>query len=265
MPGDVRVGTCGYGYYDPPAGWKDGFESKLAAFADAFDLVELNRTFYDLPMVRTAERWRREVDAVDPDFEFAVKAWQALTHPTSSPTWRDVDDLTDAQRQGFGYLRPNEATREAWAETRAIAEALEAEVVLLQTPPSFDASDAHEANLRELLSTVDRDDIALGWEPRGDWTDHPSRVESICEDLDLIHVVDILRDGSGPRSPHPYAYTRLHGLNDDPYDYDYAYNGDELDALAATLDGLADAHERVYCLFNNFGMFEDAAAICERL
>lgn len=263
--GQIRVGTCGFHYYDPGEGWKDVYESKLSAFADAFDLVEINRTFYGLPTVETAERWRREVDAVNDGFEFTLKAWQAITHPTSSPTWRGVDGLTVEQREGFGYLRPNDAVRAAWEDTREIAHALDAEVVVIQTPPSFRATEEHESNVRELLGSVDRGDLAVAWEPRGDWADHPDRVEAICADLDLIHVVDVARPGVLPRSEHPFLYTRLHGLNDDPYDYDYDYSADELSALAGTLSSLAEAHARVYCQFNNAAMYEDARELRKRL
>lgn len=257
---DVRIGTCGYSYYKPGAGWKDEYESKLQAFSDDFGLVELNRTFYDLPMVSTAERWRDEVIG---DFEFTVKAWQALTHPTSSPTWRDTDELSEAQREGFGYFRPNEAVEEAWDRTREIADALGADVVVLQSPPSFDATDEHEADMRELLTRIDRGGLALAWEPRGSWLDQLDRVEGICADLDLIHVTDIMREE--PRSTHDFAYIRLHGLNDDPYDYDYDYSDDELADLADRLRSLADRHERVYCLFNNFEMYRNAAKLSRTL
>lgn len=259
----IRVGTCGYSYYDPPEGWRDRYESKLQAFADAFDLVELNRTFYDLPQVATAERWRREVDGVNEDFEFAVKAWQALTHPTSSPTWRDTDDLTDDQREAFGYCRPEAPVVAAWDRTREIAEALGADVVLLQTPPSFDATEAHEANLRELVDRVDRGDLTVAWEPRGDWLDQPERTAALCDALDLVFVDDPLR--RRPRSTGDRAYCRLHGLNEAPYDYDYAYAAEELDELAAILSDATDDHERVYCLFNTFEMYADAPRLADRL
>lgn len=257
---DIRIGTCGYSYYDPGEGWKDDYESKLQAFSDAFGLVELNRTFYDLPMVLTAERWRDEVIG---EFEFTVKAWQALTHPTSSPTWRDTDDLTEEQRDGFGYLRPNEVVKEAWRQTREVATALAADTIVLQTPPSFDATEAHESDMRELLGSIDRGGLELAWEPRGDWLAAPDRVETVCADLDLIAITDVLRED--PLSTHEWAYTRLHGLNDDPYDYDYDYSADELGRLAETLEAFAADHERVYALFNNFEMYDNATALLERL
>ncbi|MDY7082548.1 MAG: hypothetical protein SXQ77_09130, partial [Halobacteria archaeon] len=67
-------------------------------------------------------------------------------------------------------------------------------------------------------------DLVLGWEPRGDWKEKTGRVKDICDDLDLVHVVDLMRDE--PVSSHPVAYVRLHGLNEDPYDYDYDYHID---------------------------------------
>ncbi len=258
---DVRVGTCGYRYYDPGENRQDEYENTLAAYSDAFPAGELNRTFYDLPQVSTAERWRRE--AVE-DFEFALKAWQGVTHPWSSPTWNDHrDGVDDVDTDDLGLLQPTDAVRDAWVETRRRTVALEAEVVVLQTPPSFDCTDAHEADMRELLSTIDRGDLTLAWEPRGDWPDHPDRIRQICTDLDLVHVVDPMR--ADPRHDHGVCYTRLHGLTEDLHDYDYEYGDAELDELADRLQGCAEDHDRVYCMFNNFAMYDDARALLERL
>lgn len=259
--GRIAIGTCGYSYYDPGTDWPEQYESKLAAYADAFEVGEINRTFYSLPQVSTTERWRREAGE---DFEFTLKAWQALTHPTSSPTWNGHrDDLTEDREDGFGYLRPTDVVRDAWAETKKRAKALEANVVLLQTPPSFDASEDHEDDMRDLLSTIDRDGLVLAWEPRGEWLDRPERVASLCSDLDLVHVVDLLR--REPRTDHDIAYLRLHGRNEDSDDYDYEYAAAELDRLAERLQGLAADHDRVYCLFNNSAMYRNATALGERL
>lgn len=266
--GDVYIGTCGYSRYDPPEGWKEQYPSKLGAFADRFDLVEINRTFYELPMTKTTERWREEIDegrSVDEPFHAATKAWQGMTHPISSPTWRNHDDdLSEDQRDEVGYLRPNETVREAWRRTRERALALDAEVVVLQLPPSFDATEDHEATMRELLGDLDRESdrsessdgtsgdegpasrkgLALAWEPRGDWPEEPERVRTICQDLDLVHVTDLVR--REPVTRGEVAYTRLHGLNEDLYDYDYDYSDDELERPAEKLDDLAADHERVY-------------------
>ncbi|KXA96016.1 hypothetical protein AKJ37_06275 [candidate division MSBL1 archaeon SCGC-AAA259I09] len=226
----------------------------MQAYSHAFEVGEINRTFYKLPMTKTAERWRRE--AAD-DFEFTLKAWQALTHPTNSPTWRGKKDkLSDEQEENFGYLRPNEQVVEAWEETKERAEALEAKVCVLQTSAGFDCSEENEENMRELLGRIDREGVELAWESRGDWKENPGRVKEMCEDLDLVHIVDIMR--RDPVSSHDIAYVRLHGLNPEEYDYDYDYSGEELEELAGKLQDLAENHERVYCMFNNYEMFDNA-------
>ncbi|MFB6119776.1 MAG: DUF72 domain-containing protein [Halobacteriaceae archaeon] len=253
---DVAVGTCGYQYYDPVEGWKDEYESKLQAYTDAFPTGELNRTFYELPMIETAERWRAEAVS---GFTFTLKAWQAMTHPASSPTW---NSHRDALPEGdVGYLRPTAAVRDAWRETRARAEALDASVVVLQTPPSFDCTDAHARNMRDLLGSIERGDLTLAWEPRGDWKATLDRVADLCADLDLVHVTDLLRRYPVTDGP---AYVRLHGLNEDPYDYAYDYDDAELARLADRLDALADG-DRAFCMFNNDAMYENAQRLRETI
>lgn len=259
--GDIKVGTCGYGFYNPREGWKEEYESKLQAYSDVFETGEINRTFYKLPMVKTARRWRRE--AFD-TFEFTMKAWQALTHPTNSPTWRKhKDKLTEKQEENFGYLRPNQEVVDAWEETKKRAEALEAEVCVLQTSAGFDCSEKNEENMRELLGIIDRDNIEIAWEPRGNWKENPERIKGICDDLNLVHIVDLMR--REPVSDHRIAYIRLHGLNPDEYDYDYDYSDEELEELASKLKGLAGSHDAVYCMFNNYEMYANAQRLMEIL
>lgn len=258
---EIRVGTCGYGYYNPPEGWKEEYESKLQVYSKFFEVGEINKTFYKLPMTKTAGRWRRE--AFD-DFEFTLKAWQAITHPTSSPTWRGKKDkLTEEQEENFGYLRPNEEVVDAWEQTRERAEALEANVCVIQTSAGFDCSGKNEENMRELLDEIDRGDLEIGWEPRGDWKENPDKVKEICDDLDLIHIVDLMR--REPVSEHPIAYVRLHGLNPREYDYDYDYSDEELEELAGKLEDLAESHDVVYCMFNNYEMYDNAQRLVEIL
>lgn len=259
--GTIKVGTCGYGRYEPPGDWKEKYKSKLQAYSDAFGVVEINRTFYKLPMVKTARRWRDEVLG---DFEFVLKAWQAITHPTNSPTWRKrKDKLTDNQLENFGNLRPNEEVIQAWEETKVRAQALQAQVCVFQCPGKFSCTTKSEHNVRRFFEKIDRGGIQPAWEPRGDWNDNPDTIESVCDDLRLIHVVDLMR--REPLSSQPTAYIRLHGLNDKEYDYRYDYTDRELEQLAEKLRDLSKSHQTVYCMFNNDNMFANAADLISRL
>ncbi|MFB6345773.1 MAG: DUF72 domain-containing protein [bacterium] len=253
----IQVGACGYGYYNAPEGWKDKYESKLQAFTHDFELLEVQKTFYDLPQPKTCRRWRENANS---EFTFTLKAWQALTHTIDSPTWRGNDDqLTDVQREQIGYLRPNQTVKTAWSETMERAKRLDAEVIVLQCPASFEPTDENEAKMRALLSEVDRNGRFIAWESRGKWLDQPDRVGSICKDLNLAHTVDLMR--RQPAHLGSVAYVRLHGLNEDRYDYDYDYSQSELKILRDRLHDLEEKCEKVYCLFNNFSKFKNIKSL----
>ena len=75
----IRVGTSGYVYKH----WKDllyaGIPQKqwFERFAQVFDTVELNTTFYRLPTASMVDGWRRNAPA---GFLFACKGSRYLTH-----------------------------------------------------------------------------------------------------------------------------------------------------------------------------------------
>ena len=78
-PRSVRVGCSGWNY----ASWKDEFyEGKparlwLEHYAQYFDTVEVNNTFYRLPLKTSVARW---VEETPTKFVFALKASRYLTH-----------------------------------------------------------------------------------------------------------------------------------------------------------------------------------------
>jgi uncharacterized protein YecE (DUF72 family) len=243
----IKIGTCGWGFY------KGG----LKAYQKKFSLCEVQQTFYRLPMVKTVERWRAESPE---DFEFTVKAFQGLTHLPTSPTWRRSGlKQEELKQKQFGWLRPTKDNFEAWRRTKEICEALGSRICVIQCPPNFNCTAENIGNMREFLGEIDRGELELAWEPRGDWHGHPDEVASLCDELKLIHVVDLMR--REPLSRHPIAYTRLHGLNPREYDYNYKYSRDELEELARRLKKLARRHREVYCLFNNYAMYDSAQAL----
>jgi uncharacterized protein YecE (DUF72 family) len=130
---------------------------------------------------------------------------------------------------------------------------------VVQTPASFDCREENEARVREFFTTVERGAIVPAWEPRGSWNEHPDRLAALCDELGIIHIVDVLR--RRPVSSYPTAYVRLHGLNEREYDYNYDYSQEELTRLAEELSRLEETYEEVYCMFNNFAMYENAARL----
>jgi uncharacterized protein YecE (DUF72 family) len=75
-----RVGTSGFSYKE----WRGRFYPEelkpaewLSFYAERFDSVEINNTFYRMPKAEQFERWR---DQVGDGFAFVVKAPQRITH-----------------------------------------------------------------------------------------------------------------------------------------------------------------------------------------
>lgn len=226
-----------------------------------FSLVEVQQTFYKLPMVKTAERWRAEAPE---EFEFSIKAWQALTHLSTSPTWRRSGlKPEELERRQYGWLRPTRDNFEAWKRTKEIADALDARVCVIQCPPNFKCTKENAENMRKFFSKIDRGKLVLAWEPRGDWKEHPEEITKLCEKLELVHVVDLMR--REPVSKHPIAYIRLHGLSPREYDYNYDYSMAELKQLAARTKRLVKTHREVYIMFNNYQLYKNAAQLMKIL
>src|SRR3954465_14426061 len=85
---DLRIGTSGWNYpsgkgtwngifYPPSRGRSKTFD-ELAFYAEHFDTVEVNSTFYGQPRAEVTRGW---VERTSPGFEFSVKLYQKFTHP----------------------------------------------------------------------------------------------------------------------------------------------------------------------------------------
>ena len=202
-----------------------GFPISMEKYFKSFEVVEVQKTFYKPPSLETAKKWRK----IAPEsFEFTVKAWQVITHPPSSPTYRKVGlEIKEA-----GFFKPVKAVFEAWDFIRKFSKALKARFILFQTPRSFKESEENVRNMKEFFGSIEREFI-FGWEARG-WRNEA--VRKICEELSLIHVVDPFE------SPPAYGnlrYFRIHKNRSD----------DEIRSLLKIAD---------YVMFNNPYMLRDA-------
>ncbi|MFB6290965.1 MAG: DUF72 domain-containing protein [Candidatus Bipolaricaulia bacterium] len=238
-------GCCGWGYFKPnqfleeegrltdeKSDWKDFYDHKVQAYADFFDLVEVNKTFYDLPQVKTAEKWRRLAREVNEEFKFTVKASKKITHKDRFSSKESVKKFD---------------------EVKEIAKALESELILFQTPPSFGPVEENREDLDGFFSTVDREEFTLAWEPRGDWEESPEKINEVCEKHDLIHCTDPFR--LAPAVETPVAYLRLHGKPPGEEMYKYTFKEEDLKELTDLIAGINS--EDIYLLWNNYSMYRD--------
>ncbi len=230
MTAKIKIGTC-------------GFRSTKEEYARIFSAVEVQHTFYQPPQISTLRRWRETVPS---DFEFALKAWQLITHEAKSPTFKRLKkNLTETERAEAGYFKPTAIVAEAWETTLACARALRAQTVLFQCPASFKQTRENIDNLEKFFASVEREKLNFAWEPRGDWDG--KTVRSVCENFNLWHAVDPFAKAT--ETPDR-CYYRLHGRGG----FRYQYEEDELGELAALLP----KDESSYVFFNNRFMSEDA-------
>ncbi len=95
----IRIGCSGWNY----ASWKDEFyggkpvRSWLRHYAEHFDTVEVNNTFYRLPLKSSVARW---VEQTPSDFLFSVKASRYLTHI------KRLTDLGQGIRRYYERIEP---------------------------------------------------------------------------------------------------------------------------------------------------------------
>jgi len=234
----VKVGTCGW-----------SVKGGKPAYYETFNVVELQDTFYKLTQPETVRRW---CDEAPPDFEINMKAWQAVTHPATSPTWRQ-GKLPGGKPENIGLLQPTEENFKAWAQTAEIAKTLRTKVLVVQTPPKFDSTRENLKNVKAFFSSVKRP-CAVGWETRGPWAEDV--VKKLCEDLNLIHIVDPFRHK--PAIVSDIVYFRLHGIGPGEVNYKYKYTDADFQKLLGIVRGYEKTAHELYVMFNNISMGDDA-------
>ena len=231
-----------------------GFPTARKRYYSVFKVVELQNTFYDLPSVDWAESLRREAPE---DFEFTIKAWQVITHPHTSPTWKKMKKKVVGNVENYGYLKPTRENLTALEKTVEVARALKAKLIVLQTPSSM-------PNIEETIKNVDaffeasrsiiKDEI-LGWEIRGPLLNNP-RLVRVLERNDVVQVVDLFRVRNPFKGTHRLLYTRLHGIGPGEVNYSYNYTDEDLERLHEML--IEEDYDIGYVMFNNVRMFDNA-------
>jgi uncharacterized protein YecE (DUF72 family) len=245
MATNVHVGCCGWSYLEErefSGRIRRKYSSKLQAYGQLFKAVEINSTFYRLPRLPTAQKWRGEADAVDPAFEFTVKAYQGITH---------LHRFSGDSVSLFNQLKE-------------ICRALRVSVLLLQSPASFRPTDACLRAMRSFFKEIEPEDLILVWEPRGKWYDDPGLIAGLCEECGLVHCVDPFRNDALAFGEAKIAYFRLHGFGR-PSMYHYDFSGEELRRLHSTLISLPPSLHQSYVFFNNVSCYRNGLEFMELL
>src|SRR3990172_3111451 len=177
--GHIRIGTCSWtdkplvesGAFYPPGA--EGGEAMVRYYASQFDLVEVDSTYYGIPLPRNAEAW---VQRTPDDFLFDVKAFRLFTlHQTPTLVFsKDIQaELPFKTRRSLFYADvPDELREELWRQFREAIQPLikagKLGVVLLQFPPWVVPSTAHKNHILECLEHLQDIQVAVEFRQR-DW------------------------------------------------------------------------------------------------
>jgi uncharacterized protein YecE (DUF72 family) len=257
----VRIGTSGWSYpkgrgtwngvFYPPSGPKGRRIDELAYYAERFDTVEVNSTFYRLPAPGVPAGWARRTP---PGFEFAVKLFQKFTHPAMFAEQPGVVDLRVGQDDVDAVRRTLDP----------LASAGKLGPVLAQFPPSFRADPEAWDYLHWLLEAFKGFPMAIELRHRS-WSDAWDRVESLLAGFDAAWVridepkfrFSIARD-LRPNVPG-FFYMRLHGRNAAQWwtheasedRYNYLYSAGELEPFAEAAVAARRLVKKLYLYMNN--------------
>ena len=252
----IHIGTSGWSYPTGKGTWNGVFYpaprprkfDELAFYAEHFDTVEINSTFYRMPEPAMAESWVRRTPA---EFQFSVKLFQKFTHPDMYLAREGVTEW-DLSRADIDLFRRG---------VDPIASAAKLAAVLVQFPPSFRAMPESRAYLEWLLDAFAEWTLAVEFRHRS-WHEDPAATAAMLETHGAIGVVTDAPRLSGVLSSDfggNLMYVRLHGRNaerwwdhDESEDrYDYLYSAKELTPFAEQARRAAEARRRVVLYMNN--------------
>ncbi len=221
--------------------------------------VEVQQTFYKPPSIDTMIKWREELGD---EMKVHLKAWQLVTHPPSSPTYKRAKIVIPKDKwDKYGFLRLTEEVKEAWMETVERAKAVKGDFIVVQTPPSFGYSEENFERALQFFKWARETWPRIAWEPRGTWRERPDAVRKIVEETKIVHAVDPFRWWP-PLSEGP-LYLRLHGKGGKEVNYKYKYTDEDLKELAEMI--INSGREEAHVMFNNVYMLQDAVRFGEIL
>jgi uncharacterized protein YecE (DUF72 family) len=221
--GKIHVGTSGWSYNH----WKGPFYPEnlpsgkfFSFYSKVFHTVEINSSFYHLPLTKTFEKWR---DSSPPDFIFALKGSRFITH---------IKKLSD----------PAEPIKKFMERADGLAEKIGP--ILFQLPPSM------KMDLDKLGNFV-------GELPRGfrfafefrnsSWFDSP--VYSLLSDHGAAFCISELDKTISPMEvTADFVYVRLHGPSGP---YKGRYSQEALKTWHEKFETWAHNSRDVYCYFDN--------------
>jgi len=244
---------------------------RLGWYAQHFELVEVNSTFYSVPEPRMVERW---CAATPNDFTFDVKLHQLFSFHSTPAKLLPPELQRRAETDAKGKVKSTPDLQEALFKTflhsmSIIRNAGKLGLVLLQLSPAFSPRKHQLSELEPLIEMLGDYDLAIEFRNRN-WAagdelestiDFVRKYRAIFVNVDAPasdHFTVMRSDVDEVTNPKA-AYLRLHGRNAKAYitgktvaaRFDYDYSGKEITEVAERSKKLAQEARELHVIFNN--------------
>jgi len=211
-------------FYFPPQ-YKD--KSRLHYYASLFNSVEINSTFYKLPMAKTVEKWAAEVPA---DFHFTFKMPSTITHA------KELDfNSEDIEK----FLQVVNCVGDKKG------------CLLIQFPPSIKISFFRK--FKKLLEGVYQTNAIERWKVAVEFRDKSWYNDMVYQLLEQYRASVVNHDMPASSTPlidmeTDFIYLRFDG---EKGDYRGSYSNDFLEEYAVYIRGWLEDKKQVFVYFNN--------------
>jgi uncharacterized protein YecE (DUF72 family) len=220
------IGAGGWAFFQVPG------VHPLVAYSKAFDFVEVNSTFYGVPSLKSVKSWR---ELVPPNFEFAVRCNKALTHKYK--------------------FQPIPEAYEILGKMITICQILRAEILHLQTPPTFQPNKSNAERISNFFSATNINGVRFALEVRGGNSSLDQGLANTMQAYNMIHCVDLSKNEK-PAYKSDILYSRLFGKGTHNT---YQPTDEELKKIdRKTIKG---DHKKVAVSYHFIRMYKDAARL----
>jgi uncharacterized protein YecE (DUF72 family) len=244
---------------------------RLAWYAQHFEMVEVNSTFYSAPDPRMVERWCAITPAA---FTFDVKLHQLFSFHSTAAKLLPPDLQPLANVDAKEKVRPTPELEEAMAKIflrsmSILQDAKKLGVLLLQLSPAFSPKKHELSELEPLIDMLRGHRLAIEFRNRN-WAigeqlrstiDFLRKREAIFVNVDAptAEHFTIMPPELNEVTDRRVAYLRLHGRDAKAYltgktvaaRFNYDYSNDEIEEVAQRARRLAREADEVHVVFNN--------------
>ncbi|MDF2438942.1 MAG: hypothetical protein K0Q95_3318 [Bacteroidota bacterium] len=201
--------------------------SRLVYYASFFYSIEINSTFYKLPLKSTLAKW---IDQVPEGFKFTLKLWKEITHKKGL-------EFSSSDVERFFEIASNTGNKKG--------------CILIQLPPSNGSENLMQ--LQRLLDCIQKYNAIQKWNIAVEFRNKSWYDKKVYKLLDKLRAAIVVQDISKSATPmidhsSGSVYLRFHGPTGN---YRESYSESFLAEYASYVKEWMEEGKDVYAYFNN--------------